>query len=419
MPDSSRHRTATVLIVLILLVLLVWLFTRCNLPIKDKAIAPPNSGSTTSASTVAAPAPAASQPDEVLTPATVEVPSVVVAGAAFAVKWTGPNNKQDFITIVPKDAADDAYTNYSETRAGTPLNLTATMEPGDFEVRYVAARSKKILGRAPVKIIPAAATLNAPDQVILGSNVTVEWTGPHNQQDFISIAPHGTPHGKYDNFSYLNKGSSVVIAAPVTAGDAELRYVSGQGGKVLARRPIKIKFPEVTLSAPMECISGTTITVVWTGPNNAGDYITIVSKMTADGRYGNYTYTSAGPALKLLVPIEAGESELRYMTGQGAKVLARKPITIVAAKVTLSAPERAHVATEIKVVWEGPNNPGDYITVVPKTMRDGQYAEYTYTTKGSPLTIMAPKEAIEAELRYVTGQGGKVLARRPIAISGP
>src|SRR6185312_8127026 len=254
--------------------------------------------------------------------------------------------------IVPKDAADSAYTNYSETRNGTPLKLTATMEPGDFEVRYVTARSKKVLGRAPIKIIPTAATLNAPDEVILGSNVTVEWTGPNNQQDYISIASKGTPDDRYENFSYLNKGSSVVVAAPPTAGDAELRYVNGQGGKVLVRRPIKIKFPEVTLSAPMECISGTLITVVWTGPNNAGDYVTIVPKATADGRYGNYTYTSAGAAIKLLVPIEAGDAELRYMTGQGAKILARKPITIVAARVTLSAPERVRAATEIKVVWE-------------------------------------------------------------------
>jgi len=357
------------------------------------------------------------QAAEILTPATLEVPPEVIAGAAFEVKWTGPNNKEDFITIVLKDAADGAYTNYSETREGTPLKLTATMQPGNFEVRYVAARSKKILGRAPIKIISTTASLSAPDEVILGANVTVQWTGPRNQEDYVSIASDGTPDGRYDSFSYLGKGSSVVVVAPVTAGRAELRYVSGQGGKVLARRPIKIKFPDVTLSAPTECISGTTITVAWTGPNNAGDYVTIVSKATVDGRYGNYTYTSAGAALKLLVPIEAGDAELRYMTGQGAKVLARKPIVIVPAKVSLSTPERARATTEIKVTWEGPNNPGDYITVVPAKTPDGQYAEYTYTTKGSPLTINAPKEAGGAEVRYMTGQGGKVLARRSVIIT--
>jgi Ca-activated chloride channel family protein len=417
MPDSSRRRTTTVVIILILVVLLVWLLARCNHPMKEKEIVAAQSVSTTPPSAISAPAAVTLRPDEVLTPAILEVPPEVVAGAAFDVKWTGPDNKEDFITIVPKDAADGAYTNYSETREGTPLKLTATMQPGEFEVRYVAGRSKKILGRAPIKIMPTTASLSAPDEVVLGSNVTVQWTGPRNQEDYISIASDGTPDGRYDSFSYLGKGSSVVVAAPVTAGPAELRYVSGQGGKVLARRPIKIKFPEVTLSAPMECISGTTITVVWTGPNNAGDYVTIVPKATVDGRYGNYTYTSAGAALKLLVPIEAGDAELRYMTGQGAKVLARKPIVIVAAKVSLSAPERARATTEIKIVWEGPNNPGDYITVVPAKTPDGQYAEYTYTTKGSPLTTNAPKEPGGAEVRYMTGQGGKVLARRSVIIT--
>lgn len=42
---------------------------------------------------------------------------------------------------------------------------------------------------------------------------------------------------------------------------------------------------------------------------------------------------------------------------------------------------------------------------------DGQYAAYTNTTKGSPLTLKAPSKLGEAEVRCMTGQGNKVLAR--------
>ena len=53
---------------------------------------------------------------------------------------------------------------------------------------------------------------------------------------------------------------------------------------------------------------------------------------------------------------------------------------------------------------------------VVKATPDGQYGEYTVTSSGSPLSVNAPKEAGDAEVRYMSGQGGKVLARIPIRI---
>ncbi len=72
--------------------------------------------------------------------------------------------------------------------------------------------------------------------------------------------------------------------------------------------------------------------------------------------------------------------------------------------------------TPVSITWTGPNNPGDYVTVVVKGPPDGQYGAYTHTSSGSPLTVEAPKQAGEAEIRYVAGQGDKVLARIPIRV---
>jgi Ca-activated chloride channel family protein len=99
------------------------------------------------------------------------------------------------------------------------------------------------------------------------------------------------------------------------------------------------------------------------------------------------------------------------MTGQGNKVLGRRAITIKAAAITLAAPATAVPGSAVAITWTGPNNPGDYITIVPKSLPDGQYAHYTTTSSGSPLNVNAPKEAGECEVRYMTGQGNKVLAR--------
>jgi Ca-activated chloride channel family protein len=111
-----------------------------------------------------------------------------------------------------------------------------------------------------------------------------------------------------------------------------------------------------------------------------------------------------------------GPAELRYMTGQGRRVLGRRAIRIAAAPVLLSGPGEGAPGTDVEVQWTGPDNPGDYITIVPRETPDGQYRQYANTSAGSPARVKAPSEPGEAEIRYMTGQGNKVLARIPIRV---
>ncbi len=418
MSNSSR-RNVIIIVLLALLVLIVLLLVRCRrqAPVADNRIAPSAPAPSVAVPPPAVSAPAAKEPDEVLTPATVQAPLQVGAGAVLSVAWTGPDNKGDYVTIVRKDAAAGTSGSYRLTREGRSLELTAPIEPGDCEVRYVTGRSQTILGRAPVTVTPATATLNATAEVVLGTTLSVEWTGPNNPGDFITLVPKEQPDGQFGNYTYTTKGSPMSVVVPTTAGDAELRYMTGQGNKVLGRRAIRINLPEVALSAPADAIAGSSLSVTWTGPNNSGDFITVVSRAIPDGQYGNYTYTNKGSPLAVLVPIMTGDAELRYMTGQGNKVLARRPLTIAAAEVALSAPADAIAGSSLSVTWTGPNHPGDFITLVPKEQPDGQYGNYTYTTKGSPLAVLVSIMTGDAELRYLAGQGNKVLARRPLTIA--
>lgn len=353
---------------------------------------------------------------EILGDATLKSPERVVAGGKFAVDWTGPNNEGDYITVVRAEAPPAASGDYRGTKQGASLELTAPVEPGPYEVRYVTGRSHTVLARAPIQVVPAGATIDAAAEVALGSAFPVAWTGPNNAGDYVTIVLKGTPDDAYGNYTNTSKGSPLNVTAPTEIGDAELRYVAGQGRKVLARRPIKVVAAEVTLSAPTNAIAGTTIDVVWTGPNNAGDYITVVPGGTPDGQYGQYTNTSQGSPLKLLIPIMEGSAELRYMTGQGNRVLGRRSIAIAAAKITLNAPAECKAGAPVSVSWTGPNNPGDYITIVAKGAPDTQYGDYANTSSGSPLSVKAPKDAGDAEIRYASGQGNKVLARIPIKV---
>jgi Ca-activated chloride channel family protein len=290
------------------------------------------------------------------------------------------------------------------------------VQPGDAEIRYITGQGRKVLGRRDIKVRAPDVSVTAQASVLAGSKFAVTWKGPANAGDYITIVPKGTPDGQYRNYADVAKSASIDLAAPMEAGDAEIRYMTGKHAQVLARRAIVVTAAAVSLEAAEHTVVGAPVQILWTGPNNPGDYITLVMKATPDGHYGNYTNTAKGSPLSVLAPMRTGEAELRYMSGQGAKVLARRVLTIDAAKISLQAPGETVAGVHVSLEWSGPNNPGDYITVVPKTAKDGVALGTVYTARGSPARVMVPRESGACEIRYMSGQGNLVLARTEIVV---
>jgi len=348
---------------------------------------------------------------------TLDAPEEIVAGAAVPVEWTGPDHKNDYITIVPKETKDGEYAKYQRTAKGTPLNVTAPIAQGPCEIRYMSGNRGKVLARRDIKILKADATISAPDEAVAGNTITIEWTGPDNKNDYITIVPKDTEDGKYAKYERTSKGSPLKVVSPDTSGEVEIRYVTGQEGNVLARRDLKLNEPTVTLAAVDEATVGNTISVEWTGPDNQNDYITIVTKDTEDGKSAKYERTSKKSPSEIDAPMTPGEAEIRYMSSQSGIVLARKSITLKAATATLQAPASTPAGAKVKITWTGPDNRNDYITIVPKATEDGKSENYERTRKGNPLEVVATKQTGDAEIRYISGQDGSVINRIPIKIT--
>ena len=354
--------------------------------------------------------------------ATLKVPAEAPAGSTVEVEWTGPNGKGDYLTIVPKDAGDRHYKNYVYTRDGSPSKLRTLIKPQEAEIRYRSAKFGKILARATIRLTEVKATLKAPESVVAGTTVKIEWTGPAYKGDYITIVTADTEDGKYAKYAYTqDPDAPVKVLSPIKSGKAEIRYMTGQGNKVLARRAITLTPAEVMLEAPDSVVAGATVKVIWTGPNNRDDYITIVTADTEDGKYGKYAYTRDPDAPAMVIsPIKPGKAEIRYMSSQGNKVLARRPITLTKPEITLEAPESVVAGATVKVIWTGPNNKDDYITIVTADTEDGKYAKYAYTRDPEkPAKVLSPIKPGKAEIRYMAGQGAKVLARRAIELTAP
>lgn len=82
----------------------------------------------------------------------LDAPPAAPAGSEAAVTWSGPDNKNDFITVVPPDAEEGKHLKYQYTRKGSPAKLQVPDEAGQYELRYFMGQSRRVLARVPIVV---------------------------------------------------------------------------------------------------------------------------------------------------------------------------------------------------------------------------------------------------------------------------
>jgi hypothetical protein len=351
--------------------------------------------------------------------ATVSAPAEVGVGAAFEVTWSGPAAQGDFISVDPAGAPEREYGSYVYAAKGSPVSLRAPGTTGDYAVRYHSGGSGyPVLASAPVRVVPVTATLEAPATVERGGSITVAWTGPANEGDFISVDPAGAADREYGAYGYTSKGSPLEIPAPAGAGRYEVRYHLGVSGyPVIGTAALTVGAAAATVEAPARANAGSTLSITWTGPDNPRDFISIDPAGAPPQEYGRYAYTDAGSPLAIPVPDAPGRYEVRYHLGAGGyPVIGSTPLEVGAVTATVE-PRQPIVAGEpFEVAWSGPDNEVDFITVVPAGTAEREYGSYAYTRRGNPLRIEAPAAPGDYEVRYLTGQERRLLASAPIEV---
>jgi Ca-activated chloride channel family protein len=260
--------------------------------------------------------------------AQLQAPAEVPAGSPFEVIWKGPDSRNDYLTIVPAEADDGAYGDYVFTRGNSPATLKAPAATGKHEVRYIFGHDRRVLGRAQVIVVEARARLMAPEAVAAGSEFQIEWAGPDNPHDYLTVVAPDAKEGSFLSYVGTNKGNPAKLQAPEKPGNYEIRYVLFKGRETLIKRAITVTEVTATVETESPVKSGMAFEVVWTGPNNKNDYITIAEKGAPDGAYLSYAMTKKGSPAKLAAPKKTGSFEVRYVLGQGRRVIARMPVTV-------------------------------------------------------------------------------------------
>ena len=86
--------------------------------------------------------------------ASLDAPDSATAATKIEVRWTGPGNNYDRIALYPVGAPDDAESvaHRSILRGKNPILLHLPEVEGNYELRYVLYRSKRVLARRPLEL---------------------------------------------------------------------------------------------------------------------------------------------------------------------------------------------------------------------------------------------------------------------------
>ena len=350
--------------------------------------------------------------------ATLSAPETVLAGSKFMVEWTGENGPRDYVTIVEPSATEGQFGSWTYTEKGSPLELVAPATPGNYELRYQSERVDGVAARRSITVTPAEFAIGGPAVVKAGQPFEIPWVGPNNEKDYLTVVPADAPDGQYASYAYTENGSPARLHAPMQAGDYEIRYQSDREKYIVfARRPLTIEAVDVSLDVPAEINAGQSFEVEWTGPNGDRDYVTLVEADADDGKYGEYVYTENGSPVTLTAPFVGGKYQVRYQSDREKGVFARLDIEITSTEVTLQAPETVAAGAKFEITWTGPDGPRDYITIVKQGAEPGAYLDYRYTTTGPTVTLTAPEEPGNYEVRYQSDREKRVIfGSRPIRV---
>lgn len=358
-----------------------------------------------------------------------------MSAAAFGFELTGPErapldtdvalnvsgaDPKSFVTIVPTETPEGSYDRYQYTRNGS-LRVPAPASVGNFEIRLLAAEPPyPTLARKPIEIYRPETRMDAPARVAIGTEFDVQWQGPSASREFISLLPADAPDGDYDDYQYVRgDGSGTIrLKTPAQPGAYELRYMTGSQRVVIGRQPLQVTDVAASVRFAPSIGIGSQLRVDWNGPGHPRDFITIVAADAGPKDYGDYEYTTQSPIL-INVPETPGAYEVRYLTADSERILARAPLMVVAASANVQAADVVEAGGEVEVTWTGPNNALDYIAIT-KIDDPKAYLEYTYTKRGNPLLLRAPRAVGDYEVHYLTGRDNLSLARRAIKVTpGP
>ncbi len=352
--------------------------------------------------------------------ASITAPTQAEAGSTIEIGWTGPDYADDYIGVGKVDAdGANQWENWVYTRTGNPTDLELPSEPGAYMITYFQRQDRTPLASVPITLTAVSASITAPSEAVAGSTIEIGWTGPDYADDYIGVGKvDADGANQWENWVYTRTGNPTDLLLPPEPGVYTITYFQRQDRTPLASVPITLTPVDATLEAPAEAPAGSTVDVMWTGPDYADDYIGI-GAVDASGanQWQNWKYTRDGNPAKIIMPTSPGEYVIRYFVRQDRGAIAEIPITATAVDATLIAPASAAAGSTVEVGWTGPDYADDYIGIGLAGASGGaQWQAWSYTRDGNPAKIKIPDAPGEYVVQYFMRQDRTGIAQTTLTV---
>ena len=104
------------------------------------------------------------------------------------------------------------------------------------------------------------------------------------------------------------------------------------------------------IDAPPTAQAGSVLTLTVSGSGDPRDFVSVVAKGSAEGRYNNYEYLAKPGQYKLELPSEAGDYEIRvYAAASPYATLLRRPIKLTMPTATVKAPASVPAGGQVEI----------------------------------------------------------------------
>lgn len=285
---------------------------------------------------------------------------------------------------------------------------------GDYQLQ-LRTRSKQgeiVLAELKIKAPGHWISIDAPSEGGSDTPIPIQWKSMAAPGDFLTIVPSDTPY-EYIGVRYpAGDGLDLDFPPLGDACDWEIRYISGLDNSRLAKAKIEIKDPRAGILPPEKAEVSGTIEILFFGPRDEGDMISLAPEDSAPGDYISSTGTEREPCF-LEAPAKAGTYRVRYLSAD-LEILADESIEITQNEIVLSAPDSVPSGGRIRLSWENERSPEDYIAIAVPEAPLFRRLGFVYVSMGSPTTLAAPTKKGVYELRYISK--GEILLRRTIRV---
>lgn len=346
----------------------------------------------------------------------IAAPDRAIGAGRIDVTVTGKSGTKDYIVIGKMDAQDRSYLVKADVEGEERVSIEVPDAEGLYEIRYFDGDKRAVVARKSLKVNAPEVTLDAVDKSMAGTEISVKWKAPNNNRDFLAIAEKGSEDSKYVTYAYTAKGSPTSIRVPTVEGNYELRYVSAQSKTAWARRDFEVLPPKASVSVPETAVAGSDVVVEWTGPALRGDFVAVAEPGSEGRKYLNYKYVKKGQKLELLMPIDEGAYEVRYVSGGSYLIRDSATISVTAVSAAIGELGEVEPGEEFTIDWDGPGYRRDYIAIFKPESENNRYLSYRYAKQGDTLRFKAPDEPGNYELRYISGQDRRQWAVQKLVV---